>query len=62
MGLTGELRAVNNVQQRLQEIRRIGFRKCVLPFSCVKGLPAPDGLELYPVRTVSEAVELCLTR
>ena len=62
VGLTGELRAVNNVQQRLQEIRRIGFRKCVLPFSCVKGLSAPDGLELYPVRTVSEAVELCLTR
>ena len=62
VGLTGELRAVNSAQQRINEIRRIGFRKCMLPYSNAKGLTVPEGLELYPVRSVSEAIELCLTR
>ena len=62
VGLTGELRAVNRAQQRINEIRRIGFRKCILPFASAKGVSVPEGLELYPVRTVSEAIELCLTK
>ena len=62
VGLTGELRAVNSAQQRINEIRRIGFKKCMLPFASAKGIVVPDGLELYPVRTVAEAIELCLAR
>ena len=62
VGLTGELRTVNNAQQRVNEIRRIGFRKCILPFASQKGLIVPEGLEVYPARTVSEAIELCLAR
>lgn len=62
VGLTGELRAVNSAQQRINEIRRIGFSKCMLPQACMKGLVVPDGLILYPVRTVSEAIETAMNR
>lgn len=62
VGLAGELRAVNSAQQRINEIARIGFRKCVLPFANAGNIVVPNGLEVYPVRSVAEAVELCLAR
>ncbi|MDE7242384.1 MAG: DNA repair protein RadA [Oscillospiraceae bacterium] len=31
VGLTGELRVVNNLDQRLSEVQRLGFKKCVIP-------------------------------
>lgn len=33
VGLTGEVRAVNRIEQRLSEIEKLGFQSCMLPFS-----------------------------
>lgn len=58
VGLTGELRSVSNVDQRISEISRLGFKKCVLP-ARVKGkatYKAKKELELIEVNTVREAL------
>ncbi|MGM9562990.1 MAG: DNA repair protein RadA [Faecousia sp.] len=59
VGLTGEIRAVGQLSQRLSEIRRLGFTQCVVPRN-VKELHAPEGLELLRVRNVREAIAVAL--
>ena len=60
VGLTGELRQVSQVNQRLIEIARMGFTACVLPHSSKGKLSVPQGLELIHVKTISEAISKCI--
>lgn len=60
VGLTGEIRAVGQLSQRLAEIRRLGFTQCIIPRSGTKELKAPDGLELLRVKNVREAIAVAL--
>ena len=55
VGLTGEIRAVGQLSQRLSEIRRLGFTQCLVP-RAVRDLRAPEGLELLRVRNIREAM------
>jgi DNA repair protein RadA/Sms len=57
IGLTGEVRAVGQVETRIAEARKLGFKRCVVPESNLKRLPAADGIERVGVRTVAEAME-----
>ncbi|MGM9523561.1 MAG: DNA repair protein RadA [Faecousia sp.] len=59
VGLTGEIRAVGQLSQRLSEIRRLGFTQCVVPRNA-RELHAPEGLELLRVRNVREAIAVAL--
>ena len=56
VGLTGEIRAVNQLSQRLIEIRRLGFTQCIIPRSGTRDLKAPEGLELLRVRNIREVI------
>lgn len=56
VGLTGEIRAVGQLSQRLAEIRRLGFTQCIIPRSGTKDLSVPDGLELLRAKNVREAI------
>jgi len=56
-GLTGEVRAIGQVDIRAAEIRKMGFSRCLVPFSNLKRMPDVDGLELVGVKTVEEAIE-----
>ena len=56
VGLTGELRSVSAVNQRLSEVRRLGFTKCLVPSRSSGKLLAPDGLELIRVGNIREAI------
>lgn len=60
VGLTGELRAVNALGQRLAEIHRLGFTKCLLPKRTQSKLVVPDGLELIRVSNIREALAALL--
>ena len=60
VGLTGEIRAVGQLSQRLSEIRRLGFTQCVIPRSGTTELKAPEGLELLRVRNLREAIAVSL--
>ena len=60
VGLTGEIRAVTGLQQRLTEAARTGFKICIIPRHGTANLTAPDGVELLRVRNIREAIELAL--
>ncbi len=60
VGLTGELRAVSSLGQRLSEVRRLGFAKCLIPKRTQGKLIAPEGLELIRVSNIREALAAIL--
>ena len=60
VGLTGEIRAVTGLQQRLTEAARTGFKTCIIPRHGTANLTAPDGVELLRVRNVREAIAVSL--
>ena len=55
VGLTGEIRSVSFLGQRLSEIRRLGFSKCLVPARGIKDIELP-GIQLIPVRNIREAL------
>lgn len=60
VGLTGEIRSVSHMNQRLSEIARLGFKTCILPKSGSEKLDVPAGLTVYRVRNIREAIEVAL--
>ncbi len=60
VGLTGEIRSVSHMNQRLAEAARLGFHKCILPRSGSDKLEIPAGLTIYRVRNIREAIEVAL--
>ena len=60
VGLTGEIRTVSHMDQRLSEAFRLGFRKCIIPRSGSEKLDIPMGMTVYRVRNLREAVEVSL--
>ena len=60
VGLTGEIRSVNAINQRLTEIARLGFKRCVIPDHVRDDVKAPKGLELIYVRNIRGAIAAVL--
>ena len=60
VGLTGEIRAVSNMNQRLGEVSRLGFSKCIIPKGGSEKLDIPTGLTVYRVKNLHEAIEMAL--
>jgi DNA repair protein RadA/Sms len=57
VGLTGEVRAIGQAEQRILEARKMGFIRCILPHGNLKRLPAMDGIDIAGVQSVEAAVE-----
>ena len=59
IGLTGEVRSVMQLEARLTEVERLGFKRCVVPHSVNedKLLNKNSSLNLIPVKTLSEAFD-----
>jgi DNA repair protein RadA/Sms len=60
VGLTGEIRSVSHLNQRLAEVSRLGFKKCIIPKGVAQKLEIPEGLTVYRVRNIREAIETAL--
>ena len=60
VGLTGEIRSVSNMNQRLAEVSRLGFKKCIIPRNGADKLEIPKGLTVYKVRNIREAIEAAM--
>ena len=58
VGLTGELRSVSQLSQRVAEVRRLGFKRCVIPAR--QGLESFPDLQLLPVQNIGEAIRAAL--
>jgi len=57
VGLTGEVRAIGQVEIRVAEMKKMGFTRCLLPESNLKRLRSVEDIELIGIRTVSDAAE-----
>ena len=59
IGLAGEIRAVNNCEQRLNEAKRLGFNKCIIPFHNYKGISKElkISMDIIPVKTIRAAFD-----
>lgn len=60
VGLTGEIRSVSHMNQRLAEVARLGFKKCVIPRKSAEKLEIPNGLTIYKVQNLREAIEISI--
>ena len=58
VGLSGEVRSVSHAPQRLSEVHRLGFTKCIVPVQQGDMLRAPDGLQLIPVKNIGQVMQL----
>lgn len=58
VGLSGEVRAVSQAAQRVQEAKKLGFTTVILPEVCREQIGEIKGVRLCGVRTVAEAVEV----
>ena len=60
VGLTGEIRSVSQLSQRLAEASRLGFKKCIIPKKSGEKLEIPEGLTVYRVSNLREAIEIAM--
>lgn len=60
VGLSGEVRSVSSLNQRLSEISRLGFSRCVIPAYVRDEVKQFKGMQLIPVKSVREAIRAVL--
>ena len=56
VGLTGEVRRINQIEKRLKEAEKLGFKKCIIPESNKKVLKDNFKLDIIGVKNVNEAM------
>ena len=59
VGLTGEVRSVNQIEKRIKEAEKLGFKKCIIPESNKKLLKDTYKLDIIGVKNILEAMR-CL--
>lgn len=62
VGLTGEVRRVSRIEQRVQEAAKLGFKRVICSEKNLSGWSAPSSIEVIGVNTVQEALETGLAR
>ncbi|WP_080876163.1 DNA repair protein RadA [Oceanobacillus timonensis] len=60
VGLTGEIRRVSRIEQRVQESAKLGFKRVICPTNNLDGWNYPEGIEVIGVSNVQEALEIGL--
>lgn len=60
VGLSGELRWVGQMNARLREASKLGFKTAVIPRRVRRGEPYPDGIHVVEARSLREALSLAL--
>lgn len=60
VGLAGEIRAVSQCERRLSECARLGFTSAVVPRENARHLKAPEGMRVYGVETLAEALSILI--
>jgi DNA repair protein RadA/Sms len=60
IGLAGELRMPGQMQARLREAQKLGFKTAIVPKALRKGEPYPQGIEIIEVRSIQQALDAAL--
>ena len=62
LGLSGECRAVSNLELRVREAARLGFRRAIVPYRNIeKRAIKCEGIELIPIRTIYDTLKFLNT-
>ncbi len=62
VGLSGELRAVPQLERRANEAARLGIKRCLVPKTGARVSPLPKDIELITASTLREAIEVALLK
>ena len=57
VGLGGEVRPVAQLEQRIMEAARLGYKRMLVPAAQMKGIRAPKGMELDAIADVNQAIQ-----
>ncbi|HEP1449089.1 TPA: DNA repair protein RadA [Streptococcus pyogenes] len=57
IGLTGEIRRVTRIEQRINEAAKLGFTKVYAPKNALQGIDIPQGIEVVGVTTVDQVLK-----
>lgn len=57
IGLTGEIRRVTRIEQRINEAAKLGFTKVYAPKNALQGIDIPQGIEVVGVTTVVQVLK-----
>ena len=58
IGLTGEIRRVTRIEQRLNEAAKLGFKKVYAPKNSISGIDIPEQIQVIGVTTLTECLKL----
>ncbi|MEO3686918.1 DNA repair protein RadA [Lactococcus lactis] len=58
IGLTGEIRRVTRIEQRLNEAAKLGFKKVYAPKNSIVGIDIPEQIQVIGVTTLTECLKL----
>lgn len=61
VGLTGEIRRVNRIEQRVREAAKLGFRRIFVPKNNLQGWEPHENIQIIGVTTIGEALKLALS-
>jgi DNA repair protein RadA/Sms len=61
IGLSGELRWVSQMELRLREAAKLGFKAAVIPKRLRTALTPPKGFEIIEVRSLAQAIKIALS-
>ncbi|MEK6571137.1 MAG: DNA repair protein RadA, partial [Bacteroidota bacterium] len=57
IGLGGEIRTINQIEKRVLEAKKLGFKRIVVPKNNLRHMKEMDGISLVGVETISQAME-----
>ena len=61
IGLSGEIRAVNNIEKRITEAQKLGFKKIIVPNQLKPDMKF-DGIEVIQVKRLLDAIGACVSK
>jgi len=57
VGLGGEVRSIGNIEKRIQEAVKLGFKRIILPSNNIKSINIKSSIELIPVENILVAID-----
>ncbi len=62
VGLTGEVRRVSRIEQRVQEAAKLGFKRVIIPKTNIGGWQFPSDIKVIGVKSVNDALRYALAK
>ena len=59
VGLTGEVRSVSQMEKRIKEAEKLGFKTCIIPETNKKLLKEKFNLEIVGVKNIVDSMKFC---